>query len=375
VGALAAIVQSLENTQPSQQGGDEVVNDTAKEISKIAKDWEKQIPSKMDMQKTLKSLHDRLQKDLRQEEQPRNSESQAAGSGMQSFYTGFVKKLQEDKDNDGEWNVKGKGKGGKSGKGKAKGKAGKSESGLPQFELKRICPQREITSWQQLAKELDGGREPTGNVAIIDCLDRAAEFQSLAAEHQLKQAVLMVIKTEVEQHKTLKNARRIWIPYIGNPALVRATIAMTDSSEPKETGLQPLQVKATEDKQKEDSEFVTLRIIVDLNLLEDEGLKDFFKDHPHKALHEALVDSSCKELRTTGWKQHDNVLTGYCNVPLKDTQELMAHSGKGGCFMMRLKKDILQHPHVTWVPPLKSENPPLIISREHWRWERRRKLH
>ena len=83
-------------------------------------------------------------------------------------------------------------KGGAKGKGKGKGKS-KSFKALPRFDLTRSFPKREITTWQSVMKALEGGFEPTGEVAICEDEQQIIELQMMHKALNLKKEVILLL--------------------------------------------------------------------------------------------------------------------------------------------------------------------------------------
>ena len=257
---------------------------------------------------------------------------------LQSFYSSFAKKLREGANEDKPKPVA---------KGKGKGKKQKDEgSNLPQFDLRKIYPSQIIAPWKLTAHELENAAEPTGAVCVVDKVSRIAEFQALATVHSIKKSITLIAKKETDGDQGLDgiaNPKEVLLPYFGNIALFWAIVANSDGSDPDIQGIQP-EKRKDEEKFEPGEKPITLRLVIDLSLIEDSKKKRTLQEQPQLCVHYILTNSTCKEAKTHGWSVKDDVATGYINTD-KDTAEFfLKKSGCEAIFVTRLKKDIVSHP-------------------------------
>ena len=337
--ALATVMKQLDATQEEDDSAENVVG----KIAKIAKQWQEKTPTKGEMRNELQRLHKLLEKDVRQRVDP-SASREAQSDQQQSFYGDFVRKLKETNDGkDKEWTTKGKGKGGKAGKAKGKGKPA---TNMQRFDLQKIWPQKDISTSQILGRELESGKEPSGTVVAVESLEQMAQFQSLAKAHQLKKVVTLVTKANDDEPTSIANADTVWLPYLSNLALVKAVVATTTGVKAEVKGMEPIKNKKSASMH---DDAVTLRIVVDLWLIEEERARDYLRSHPHASLHHIMKKTQCQEIKTHGWVTGPDLLSGYCTLGAKDAVIVLSHSGKGGVFTSRLRQDVAQQPPVTWV--------------------------
>ena len=303
--ALAAVCKSME---PSQD--EDATEGVVKQISQLAKQWQEKTPTKGEMRTQLRRLHVLLEQDCQRMADPeasREANAENTQQSKQSFYGDFVQRLRgQEAKPDGEWKTKGKGKGSK-GKNQQKGK--KSET-LPRFDLMKIWPSRAISTWQVLQKELESGREPSGSVVIVENAEKMAEYQSLAAAHALVNNVIMVTRAGEEEPTNVKNHQVLWLPYLSNLALAKAVVATTTGAAADVKGVEPIKKEKNgpiAEKQ------TTLRIIVDLWLIDGDKKREGLKQHPHAALH-GVAKGKIQELKTHGWSVGEHTISGYCTV-------------------------------------------------------------
>ena len=317
------------------------INSVLQDIVAAVKTWEEKQPTKAEMREQLRKFHQRLEEHARK---PAAADHHDTAKRQQSFYSEFAKNLRTNAANaetDG-WSVKGKGKGKK---GKSKSKADET---LTKFDLKQHFSKRTIGSWQLIAKEVEGGKEPSAAIAVVDSESRIAELQEIAKAHKLTKNVILVAKKENKSEVDIENAKEILLPISGNLALVRARIATISGQPPDLEGVEPKKDKE-EKPVKVLEKPTTLRIILDLQFCREEKRKKALLDQPHLALHHLLVKSGCSELRTHGWSLNDNVISGYATTNEEQAKELLGKSGEHGVFISRLRQDIVSLPPCTWV--------------------------
>ena len=344
--ALAAVVQNMAPTQP-----DDDPEKVVEQIAKMVQGWKEKTPTRSDMRAQLRRLHVLLEQDCRRQADPAASREADPQQPKQSFYGEFVQKVREEQPAEG-WKTKGSGKGGKKGKGKDTNKGGKAESSLPRFDLHRIWPAKAISTWQILEKELEAGKEPTGSVVIVENADKMAEYQSLVAAHSLSRVVIMVTKAGDAEPKNVNNPKVVWLPYLSNLALARAVVATTTGAAAEVQGMDPIK----QDKSgPQAEELITLRIVVDLWLIEEDKKRDYLREHPHASLHE-MAKGKLKEIKTHGWVIGEHVITGYCSLGVKEANIVLAMSGTSGVFTSRLRQDVAAQPPVTWVKVEEKES-------------------
>ena len=217
LGALAQAVSALEEVPATQSEEAETVEQIIRKIGKTVNEWQNKMPTRNEMKTQLRKFHQLLEKDAHQMVNPKDAglRSEAGNKRQQSFYTDFIRNIQteEDRKNPNQWQTKGKGKGGK---GKTKDKVGDEMKGLPKFDLGKILPSNAMISWQQLSRELEEAREPSGSAVIVDSIQRISEFQGLFKAHGLKRNVTMIAKATGEATSTITQPVNIWLPYMSN---------------------------------------------------------------------------------------------------------------------------------------------------------------
>ena len=347
--ALAEVVKSMGSTQhEAEEDSPEAV---IGQIIKLVQEWKEKTPTRSDMRAQLRRLHVLLEQDCRRQADPAASREADPQQPKQSFYGEFVQRVREAQPTEG-WKTKGSGKGGKKGKGKNNQKDGKAESSIPRFDLHRIWPAKAISTWQILEKELEAGKEPSGSVVIVENIDKMAEYQSLAAAHSLKRSVILVTKAGEEEPKNVNNPKVVWLPYLSNLALARAAVATTTGEPADVQGMEPIK-KDKSGPPPED--LTTLRIVVDLWLIEEEKKRDYLREHPHASLHE-MAKGKLKEIKTHGWVIGEHVISGYCSLGAKEANIVLSMSGTSGVFTSRLRQDVAAQPPVTWIKVEEKES-------------------
>ena len=164
----------------------------------------------------------------------------------------------------------------------------------------------------------------------------------------------MIAKAGEEDIQGLANSKKVWLPYMSNLALVQAVIATTTGAPSDLTGIEPLK-KETKNQQ-HNAKLTTLRLVVDLKLIEDKKMRAHYQSHPHTSLHHALGECKCKEIKTHGWSIGEDLMTGYCSVSEEVALEVLSTSGIAGVFSTRLRQDVLEPPPVTWIRKAADEN-------------------
>ena len=353
VDALKNVVKAF--AEDDQQ--DRAIASVISDISKAVLEWGQSMPTRHALQKQLLTFHSRLEEGQRA--RPPVAACTQDDVRQQSFYSSFAKKLREEGN---EPNTKRVAKS----KGKGKGKKQKEEeNSVPQFDLRKIYPSKIIAPWKLTAHELENAAEPTGAVCVVDKVSRIAEFQALATVHRLKKSIPLIAKKETEGEQALEgvaNPKEVLLPYFGNIALFWAIVANSDGSEPDIKGIQPEKRKEEETFEPGEKPF-TLRLVIDLSLIEDSKKQSTLREQPQLCVHYILTNSTCKEAKTHGWSVKDDVATGYINTD-SDTAELFLR--KSGCeaiFVTRLKKDIVAHPATTWIKPGPEESAPEYFKR------------
>ena len=338
--ALAAVCKSMDASQE-----DDSAEGVVTQITQLAKQWQEKTPTKGEMRSQLRRLHVLLEKDCQRMAKPeasREANAENSQQAKQSFYGDFVQKLrQEEQKHDGEWKTKGKGKGAK-GKNQQKGK---KNDALPRFDLMKIWPSRAISTWQILEKELESGKEPTGAVVIVESIEKMSEYQSLAAAHSLVKSVIMVAKAGEAEPTNVKHHQVIWLPYLSNLALARAVVATTSGAPAEVRGVEPIKQEKNGPVEGKQS---TLRIIVDLWLIEDSKRREGLKQHPQAALSD-VAKGTLQELKTHGWVVGDHTISGYCTVNDPEVEKVLRLSGNSATFISKLRQDVTTLPPVTWI--------------------------
>ena len=345
------MVADMGATQPDEGHGDPEMKELMKELAKDARRWENNIPSR-------KELQEKLKKYLFMVENGGNSTSsssrpaQGTNSTTQSFYGQFQNKLKADGTQFMERLMKGKEQAKGKGKGKGKTKSGSKLDDLPKFDLKRTFPSKEIVPWQLVAKQLEQGDPPQGEITIVDSSQRMLEFIALTKAHGIDKEIIMICKHNIDSTTTVTGGKVIYLPYFGNLALVQALAATTKEATPAIEGLQPKKIQESERTATED---ITLRITIDMQFIVDPRLIEMMEDQPHVALHKVLKEIDCVEMKTRGWVLNGSIWTGYAIMDETRAKKLLARSGFCAVFWTRLRKDIAHYPDATWYPMESNE--------------------
>ena len=348
---LTKMVADMGATQPDEGHGDPEMKELMKELAKDARRWENNIPSR-------KELQEKLKKYLFMVENGGNSTSsssrpaQGTNSTTQSFYGQFQNKLKADGTQFMERLMQGKEQAKGKGKGKGKTKSGSKLDDLPKFDLKRTFPSKEIVPWQLVAKQLEQGDPPQGEITIVDSSQRMLEFIALTKAHGIDKEIIMICKHNIDSTTTVTGGKVIYLPYFGNLALVQALAATTKEATPAIEGLQPKKIQESERTVTED---ITLRITIDMQFIVDPRLIEMMEDQPHVALHKVLKEIDCVEMKTRGWVLNGSIWTGYAIMDETRAKKLLARSGFCAVFWTRLRKDIAHYPDATWYPMESNE--------------------
>ena len=143
------------------------------------------------------------------------------GEPKQSFYNAFHKIASEKKLRKGQRKKDRRVK--LKEKGKTKAKDGKG-NGVPKFDLRLAFPTKSITAWSLVMQSYEQGKEAGGSIAICPNCEKISEIQALAACHGLTKPIILVAKTD-ESNADIKGGQKALLPFLGNLALVEATIA------------------------------------------------------------------------------------------------------------------------------------------------------
>ena len=317
-------------------------SDTYGEIMKSMEDlvntWKTKTPKRDEVGLALKELVVRIKGEQ--------------GSRMQSFYD-ELPKFRSDKG-------MGKGKIG----GKAKGKGKTEDEHLPRFDLSKIAPWKDVCSWKSVIHALELGETPRGSITICKDRIRAIELQELAVAHETKAKLTMIVKGE--DATGLKNGKTIYLPWMGNLALVAAAVANLDGSVPDLAGENPVKLEC-ETPVTDKTELESLRITVPLKYQKNQ-FKEVLKQHPEGCL--KLLGCKLQEAKTSGWTKTDECINGYVKVKESDVASLLKLSGTGGVFIARLSSAMVKPPPVTWYAPLPDEAPEAYLKRVQEEGER-----
>lgn len=164
------MVNAMPDTQGAATTEDEVVEKIMKDLTILTEAWTEKKPNEDQMKIRLSHLAERWDKSVKA------SASSGPSSGSapkQSFYNGFQSLDLKAKDRSA-----GKPAGKSAGTCKSKN-AEKSQvmKSLPRFDLRRIFPTKQVSTWHLILRDLEQGREPDGQVAICDSISRVIELQ------------------------------------------------------------------------------------------------------------------------------------------------------------------------------------------------------
>jgi len=342
---MASMVNDLPDTQVEQSDEDEVLEKIMKDMCNLAEAWKNKRPNKEQMQIRLSHLAERLDKSIKT-----NASTAASGSKdeqKQSFYANFGSNFQKADFNMNERKPAGKGKGGK-------GKPQEVMRTLPRFDLRKAWPQKEMSTWHIVLRDLELGKEPHGAIALCDSIERMVEIQTLAKVHTVQKSIILVAKAEgKETHKNVINAKECLLPWQGNLAMSKAIVATSDGKEATISEVKPIQAKETRISEEKK---VALRIMAVLKFVDHE-MQEKLVQFPDLSLHLLGCLEELKECKTYGWShdEDENVLVGYCGVDAALVPKMLELSGNGGIFIVQLKQDIVTRPPVTWFSQAQGE--------------------
>ena len=350
---MASMVNDLPETQEGHNEEDEVLDKIMRDMSNLAESWKQKKPNKDQLKQKLSHLSERLDKSIKA------SASASSGGGekegpMQSFYSNFDRNFQSLAHKpDGK--SAGKGKGGKN-------KQTEVMRTLPRFDLRKAWPQKEMTTWHIVLRDLENGKEPQGAIALCDSVDRLVEIQTLAKVHAMAKSIILVAKAEnSEAHKNVVNPKECLLPWQGNLAMSKAIVATSDGKAAGLDGITP--IKAKETKVSEEKK-TALRILAVMKFVEPSS-RDKLVQFPDLSLHLLGCLDELKECKTYGWShdEDENVLVGYCGVDAAMVPKLLSLSGNGGIFIVQLKQDITSRPPVTWFSQEQGESDDKFFAR------------
>lgn len=205
--------------------------------------------------------------------------------------------------------MKGKEQNKGKGKGKGKTKSNPKTDDFPRFDFKRSFPSNEIVPWQLVAKQLEQGDTPQGEVTIVDGPHRMLEFQALNSSTWDRQGhYTMICKHSTDCATTVTGSKVIFLPYFGNIALVQALAATTKAASPSIRGLQPKKIQAEETTIEEGT---TLLITIDMQYVADPRLIELTEDQPQAALRKVFKEIDYVEMKTRGWMLNGTTWTGF----------------------------------------------------------------
>ena len=314
IGQMEAILAGLQ-TQPSESGGAAAsaeVDDMIKEFKDVLDQWEAKKPTKEEIKKQIGKLLEKM-KGSQGEGGSTSTSSTRPQSARQTFYAEFQKEaIRKAEEKNQKQLAKGKGKGKSKGKGKGKN-SGEEDGVIPKYDLKQAFPTMSVTSWQLIQRSLEDGEEPKGMVAVCPSLDKVAELQSLAAIHELKNNIILIVKAEEkEAGEKIKGSKPVLLPYMGNLALVAAVIASLNGELPQFDGTNPIRAKDLTKVPKKEN-MITLRVMVVKGVLSDKDL-EVMKQKPTYAMFLLGCSSKFKELKTSGWTEQAEAFVGYLEV-------------------------------------------------------------
>jgi len=344
---MSAMVDGMPETQADSTQEDEAFEKIVNDIKQLAETWKSTKPSKEQMKQRLELISERLDKNIKSKASGGRAEISNTAP-LQSFYSNFAQRFPARETTDGGKSA-GKGKGKKGGKGKDLLRT------LPRFDLQRVYPQKSITTWHLILRDLENGQMPNGEVAVCDSINRMAEIQQLAAVHDLDRTITLVAKAEGKDTdlSLVKNSKAFLLPYQGNLAMSRAIVATMNGKEPQDIGEKPIECK---EPWNAGGKKVSLRITAVFKFM-DPKMKDPIKQFPAHCLHALGCPEGVRECKTSGWSldEEEMILVGYCLVDPAVVEQMLALSGTGGVFISQLKQNIVAKPPVTWYAKIDSE--------------------
>ena len=301
---MASMVNDLPETQEGHNEEDEVLDKIMRDMSNLAESWKQKKPNKDQLKQKLSHLTERLDKSIKA------SATASSGGGekdgpMQSFYSNFDRNFQS-LARKPEGKSAGKGKGGKN-------KQTEVMRTLPRFDLRKAWPQKEMTTWHIVLRDLENGKEPQGAIALCDSVDRLVEIQTLAKAHAMAKSIILVAKAEnSEAHKNVVNPKECLLPWQGNLAMSKAIVATSDGKAAGLDGITP--IKAKETKVSEEKK-TALRILAVMKFVEPSS-RDKLVQFPDLSLHLLGCLDDLKECKTYGWThdEDENVLVWWAIV-------------------------------------------------------------
>eukprot|EP00435_Cladocopium_sp_Y103_P059116 s939_g21.t1 len=350
---LQQILESCEEEEQKEPSPMSLLNT----LGDLVQKWSKALPTQSEILLQLRTLISEYEKKDVGHAAHKSPVMDRTSVVKQSFYADFAASHRSSSIRSpvGE-SSKGKGKqnGGKnSGKG-----AGLPLDGLPIFDLRRIFPSKEISSWQVVLQTLEQGNDPVGSVVVCDSVYRMAELQALASVHAIQKDLVLVAK-ESDDSVTVDGSKVEFLPVVGHAAVLKARVACLSGKVPSLSGSAPLDVDAT-DMVPTEADLVTLRFTVVLDLLE-KAQQDLILRHPQFCL--KLMGCKENEVKTTGWQRHSGLVVGYGKFHADKIQNVLKLSGQSGVFATRLKQDVVSLPAVTWFAPEQGESTMQYFSR------------
>eukprot|EP00438_Fugacium_kawagutii_P035309 Skav215257 [mRNA] locus=scaffold811:341510:355193:- [translate_table: standard] len=240
------------------------------------------------------------------------------------------------------YNAGGKAKG--KGKGKTKNKILKEEA-IPRFDLSREFPRSNIVTWQSVAKTLEEGEKPKGEVCVCKSTQQMVEFQQMAAALEVQKKMVLPCAS-VDSDIEVPGATTKMLPIAGNLALIKAKVAcLSKEATDALNGIEPKEMKA---KATQDEQGVVIRVTIVIKYLPNRNLLGNLRMNPHHALKLLGCNFDTKTYR---WETAGgDAITGYAVIPDDKLGEVLGLSGNNGIFTSRLSKDVIFRPKVTWIP-------------------------
>lgn len=147
--------------------------------------------------------------------------------------------------------------------------------------------------------KFENGESPPGAVCVCASMSQACRLQALAKAHSIKKDLLLIARFVEDASENAVGAKQIVPPWVGNLALVIATVAVLNGD--------VLQVEG-EQMQERSHELEALRMIVPWCVQSPDKIAAL-RTKPILAL--SFLQCPLKEAAVSGWQCQDETMRGY----------------------------------------------------------------
>ena len=323
----------------SKDGLDPGLKKAMDALTKGLESWKTKASSKHEVLEMLQGVIKTIGKSP--EDAKKNPGKLSNAQRRQTFYDAFSKGAHRNDEAKELRKPKGKGK-------------GKQAEGLPRFDLQRSFPRSRIASYQTVLRALEKGEKPEGDATICSEL-QAAELQSMVAALQMDVNMMLFMKHQGTE-TVVKNAEEVWLPYIGNLAMVKGRVATLKGTKANYKGEQVKSIKQVHN----DADGPTLRVLLCLKYV-PLALRRQYTEHPESFLKTLKLEGQA--VKTYKWEKSTDGITGYVTIAESLAKTLLARSGSHGIFITALSRDIIKKHEVTWIPRQDDESDAAYFAR------------